>query len=129
MSQRKKVNNPANNYSLKDQFLQQTGRLVPEPQASENRKPPVEESASQKNVSNNRSQSEKEEPKCYEWERWTIILSKDMKRKIMAIADKERFSIRDIIEKFLGDGIDAYEAKHGKVKTKAKKRKSIDSIL
>ena len=129
MSQRKKVNNPANNYSLKDQFLQQTGRPVPAPQASENREPPVEESAPQKNVSSNRAQPEKEESKCYEWERWTIILSKDMKRKIMAIADKERFSIRDIIEKFLGDGIDAYEAKHGKVKTKAKKRKSIESIL
>lgn len=129
MSQRKKVNNPANNFSLKDQFLLQTGRPVPAPQASENREPPVEESASQKNVSSNRALSEKEDPKCYEWERWTIILSKDMKRKIMAIADKERFSIRDVIEKFLGDGIDAYEAKHGKVKTKAKKRKSIESIL
>lgn len=129
MSQRKKVNNPANNFSLKDKFLQQTGRLVPVPQASEKREPPVEESAPQKNVSGNRGLSEKEDPKCYEWERWTIILSKDIKRKIMAIADKERFSIRDIIEKFLGDGIEAYETKHGKIKTKAPKRKSIDSIL
>jgi hypothetical protein len=129
MSQRKKVNNPANNYSLKDQFLQQTGRPVPAPQASENREPPMEKSVPQKNVSSKRIQSEKEEPKCYEWERWTIILSKDMKRKIMAIADKERFSIRDIIEKFLGDGIDAYEVKHGKVKTRPRKKKSVDSLL
>ncbi len=128
MSQRKKVNNPTNNYSLKDQFLQQTGRPVPAPQASENREPPVEKSVPQKTVSNNRSQSEKEEPKCYEWERWTIILSKDMKRKIMAIADKERFSIREVVEKFFTDGIAAYEAKHGVIDTTPKKKKNIDSL-
>ena len=128
MSQRKKVNNPANNYSLKDQFLQQTGRPVPAPQASENREPPVEKSVPQKNVSGNRAQSEKEEPKCYEWERWTIILSKDMKRKIMAIADKERFSIREVVEKFFTDGIAAYEAKHGVIDTTPKKKKNIDSL-
>ena len=128
MSQRKKVNNPANNFSLKDQFLQQTGRLVPAPQASENRELPVEESASQKNVSSNRALPEKEDPKCYEWERWTIICRKEFKQKITAISEKEGFTIREVVEKFFTDGIAAYEAKHGAIDITPKRKKNIDSL-
>ena len=128
MSQRKKVNNPANNYSLKDQFLQQTGRPVPAPQASENREPPVEKSVPQKTVSNNRFQSEKEEPENYDWDRWTIICRKEFKQKITAISEKEGFTIREIVEKFFTDGIAAYEAKHGMIDTTLKKKKNIDSL-
>lgn len=123
MSQRKKVNNPANNFSLKDQFLQQTGRPVPAPQASENREPPVEESASQ-----NRAQPEKEEPENYDWDRWTIICRKEFKQKITAISEKEGFTIREIVEKFFTDGIAAYEAKHGMIDTTLKKKKNIDNL-
>lgn len=123
MSQRKKVNNPANNFSLKDQFLQQTGRPVPAPQASENREPPVEELVSQ-----NRAQPEKEEPENYDWDRWTIICRKEFKQKITAISEKEGFTIREIVEKFFTDGIAAYEAKHGMIDTTLKKKKNIDNL-
>ncbi len=123
MSQRKKVNNPANNFSLKDQFLQQTGRPVPAPQASENREPPVEELVSQ-----NRTQPEKEEPENYDWDRWTIICRKEFKQKITAISEKEGFTIREIVEKFFTDGIAAYEAKHGMIDTTLKKKKNIDNL-
>ena len=123
MSQRKKVNNPANNFSLKDQFLQQTGRPVPAPQASENREPPVEELVSQ-----NRAQPEKEEPENYDWDRWTIICRKEFKQKITAISEKEGFTIREVVEKFFTDGIAAYEAKHGVIDTTPKKKKNIDSL-
>ena len=123
MSQRKKVNNPANNFSLKDQFLQQTGRPVPAPQASENREPPVEELVSQ-----NRTQPEKEEPENYDWDRWTIICRKEFEQKITAISEKEGFTIREIVEKFFTDGIAAYEAKHGVIDTTPKKKKNIDSL-
>ena len=123
MSQRKKVNNPANNFSLKDQFLQQTGRPVPAPQASENREPPVEELVSQ-----NRTQPEKEEPENYDWDRWTIICRKEFKQKITAISEKEGFTIREVVEKFFTDGIAAYEAKHGMIDTTLKKKKNIDNL-
>ena len=123
MSQRKKVNNPANNFSLKDQFLQQTGRPVPAPQASENREPPVEELVSQ-----NRTQPENEEPENYDWDRWTIICRKEFKQKITAISEKEGFTIREIVEKFFTDGIAAYEAKHGMIDTTLKKKKNIDNL-
>ncbi len=122
MSQRKKVSNPANNYSLKDQFLQQTGRPVPAPQASENREPPVEKSAP------HRAQPEKVESENYDWDRWTIICRKDFKQGITAIAEKEGFTIREVVEKFFTDGIAAYEAKHGVIDTTPKKKKNIDSL-
>lgn len=128
MSQRKKLNNPANNYSLKDQFLHQTGRPVPAPQASEKHEPPVEESAPLNNLSSNRAQSEKEESKFYDWDRWTIICRKDFKQEITAIAEKEGFTIREIVEKFFTDGIAAYEAKHGAIDRTPKRKKDIDSL-
>ena len=124
MSQRKKVNNPANNFSLKDQFLRQTGRLVPAPQASEKCEVPVEEPVPQKN----RAQPEKEEPENYDWDRWTIICRKEFKQKITAISEKEGFTIREVVEKFFTDGIAAYEAKHGAIDITPKRKKNIDSL-
>ena len=123
MSQRKKVSNPANNYSLKDQFLQQTGRPVHAPKVSEKCEIPVEEPVPQ-----NRAQPEKEEPENYDWDRWTIICRKEFKQKITAISEKEGFTIREIVEKFFIDGIVAYEAKHGVIDTTPKKKKNIDSL-
>jgi hypothetical protein len=123
MSQRKKVSNPANNYSLKDQFLQQTGRPVHAPQASDKREQPAEGPVPQ-----NRAQPEKEEPENYDWDRWTIICRKEFKQKITAISEKEGFTIREIVEKFFTDGIAAYEAKHGVIDTTPKKKKNIDSL-
>ena len=122
MSQRKKVSNPANNYSLKDQFLQQTGRPVHAPQASDKREQPAEEPVP------HRAQSEKVESENYDWDRWTIICRKEFKQKITAISEKEGFTIREIVEKFFTDGIAAYEAKHGVIDTTPKKKKNIDSL-
>jgi hypothetical protein len=46
--------------------------------------------------------------------------------KVKAIAHKEGFSIREVVEKYLKDGIARYEQKHGAV---TKQRRNIDDIL
>ena len=60
------------------------------------------------------------------WQHFTVILAVEIVVKIKAIARIEGFSIRDVVEKFLSDGIARYEQKHGAV-TNCKK--SIDDIL
>ena len=52
--------------------------------------------------------------------------SKEIVDKVKAIAHKEGFSIRDVVEKYLKDGIARYEQKHGAV---TKQRRDIDEIL
>ena len=47
-------------------------------------------------------------------------------RRVKAIARIEGFSIRDVVEKFLSDGIARYEQKHGAV---TNRKKNIDDIL
>ena len=71
---------------------------------------------------------EKAGSKVSAWDRWTIICGKDFKQKITAIAEKEGFSIREVVEKFFTDGIAAYEAKHGMIDTTLKKKKNIDNL-
>ena len=72
--------------------------------------------------------AEKAGSKVSAWDRWTIICGKDFKQKITAIAEKEGFSIREVVEKFFADGIAAYEAKHGTIDTTPKRKKDIDSL-
>ena len=60
------------------------------------------------------------------WQHFTVILAVDIVVKIKAIARIEGFSIRDVVEKFLSDGIARYEQKHGAV---TNRKKSIDDIL
>ena len=60
------------------------------------------------------------------WQHFTVILAVDIVVKIKAIARIEGFSIRDVVEKFLNDGIARYEQKHGAV---TNRKKSIDDIL
>jgi len=43
------------------------------------------------------------------WQHFTVILVVDIVVKIKAIARIEGFSIRDVVEKFLSDGIARYE--------------------
>jgi len=45
---------------------------------------------------------------------------------VKTIAHNEGFSIRDVVEKFLGDGISRYEHRHGAV---AHQQKDINDIL
>ena len=60
------------------------------------------------------------------WQRFTVICAVEIVVKIKAIARIEGFSIREVIEKFLSDGIARYEQKHGAV---TNRKKSIDEIL
>ncbi len=60
------------------------------------------------------------------WQHFTVILAVEIVVKIKTIARNEGFSIRDVVEKFLSDGIARYEQKHGAV-TNCKK--NIDDIL
>ena len=60
------------------------------------------------------------------WQHFTVILAVEIVVKIKAIARIEGFSIRDVVEKFLSDGIARYEQKHGAV---INRKKTIDDIL
>ena len=60
------------------------------------------------------------------WQHFTIICAVEIVIKIKAIARIEGFSIREVIEKFLRDGIARYEQKHGTV---TNRKKSVDEVL
>ena len=60
------------------------------------------------------------------WQHFTIICAVEIVVKIKTIARIEGFSIREVIEKFLNDGIARYEQKHGAV---TNRKKSSDEIL
>ena len=60
------------------------------------------------------------------WQRFTVICAVEIVVKIKAIARIEGFSIREVIEKFLRDGIARYEQKHGAV---TNRKKSVDEVL
>ena len=60
------------------------------------------------------------------WQHFTFIFAVEIVVKIKAIARIEGFSIREVIDKFLSDGIARYEQKHGAV---TNRKKSIDEIL
>ena len=57
------------------------------------------------------------------WQHFTFICAVEIVVKIKAIA---RFSIREVVEKFLRDGIARYEQKHGAV---TNRKKSVDEVL
>ena len=61
-----------------------------------------------------------------DWMHFTFICGIEIVDKVKAIACKEGFSIRDVMEKYLKDGIARYEQKHGTV---TKQRRNIDDIL
>lgn len=60
------------------------------------------------------------------WQHFTVICAVEIVVKIKAIARIEGFSIRDVVEKFLSDGIARYEQKHGAV---TNRKKSVDEVL
>ena len=60
------------------------------------------------------------------WQHFTFICAVEIVVKIKAIARIEGFSIREVIEKFLRDGIARYEQKHGDV---TNRKKSVDEVL
>lgn len=127
---KKQLFNPANGFTLKDKFLEQSGKSASIPPVKEEEKA-NSESKTKKGIGkdNGADTNEKNGSKEYTWDRWTIICSIEIQSKIKAISEKEQFSIREVIEKFLGDGIDAYEAKHGKIRAKSRKKKDINSLI
>ena len=60
------------------------------------------------------------------WQHFTFICAVEIVVKIKAIARIEGFSIREVVEKFLRDGIARYEQKHGAV---SNRKKSVDEVL
>lgn len=81
--------------------------------------PPADENVikTSNKVHKNREQTV-EEP----WKHFSFICSVALVDKIQAIAHKEGFTIRALMEYLMRQGIDKYEAKHGKAKKiKAKK--------
>ena len=60
------------------------------------------------------------------WQHFTVICGVEIVDKVKAISHKEGFSIREVVEKYLKDGIARYEQKHGAV---TKQRRNIDDIL
>ena len=102
MAKKKIIDNPANNINLVGDMLVSTGNTVPE------KKETVQKSG---------------------WTHFTVICNGDLVEKIKAIAQKEGFTIRDVVEKFFRNGIGSYENKHGRVTVKKRKRQDIDDVL
>ena len=47
---------------------------------------------------------------------FTFICSTELANKVQAIARKEGFTIRALMEYMMRQGVDSYESKHGKIK-------------
>ncbi len=73
--------------------------------------------------------STKSEEKAQEdpWRHFSFICSQELVSKVQAIAHKEGFTIRAFMEYVMKQGIDAYEAKNGKVKKI--RTKSINDVM
>lgn len=75
--------------------------------------PPAEEKQVKPsgNVTKNR-----EQPTDVPWKHFSFICSVELVDKIQAIAHKEGFTIRALMEFLMRQGIEKYETKHGKAK-------------
>ena len=71
-------------------------------------------SSSSQNI--NQSNQEKRSSDRNMWKHFTFICSVDLANKVQAISRREGFTIRTFMEYVMKQGIDAYEAKHGKVR-------------
>lgn len=61
------------------------------------------------------------------WRHFSFTCSKELVDKVQAIAHKEGFTIRTFMEYVIRQGIETYEAKHGKVKKN--KSKNINEVM
>lgn len=111
MAKKKIIDNPANNINLVGDMLVSTGNTVPE------KKETVQKSITPQVTANTG------------WTHFTVICNGDLVEKIKAIAQKEGFTIRDVVEKFFRNGIGSYEGKHGVVKVRSRKKQNIDDVL
>lgn len=108
---KKEFKNAAKGLNLQDALLESTGQAVP--QRKEEKKP-----ANPQTTTPDTS-----------WDRFTVICSVEIMEKVKAIAQKEGFTIREVVEKFFSNGIRSYESKHGKIRVKTKKKQNIDDVL
>ena len=109
---KKEFKNAAKGLNLQDALLESTGQAVP-----------------QKRGTRQLPSSRATTPDT-SWVRFTVICSCEFVDKIKAISEKEGFTIREVVEKYLGDGIRAYESKYGEVVIKANKvKKNIEEVL
>ena len=107
---KKKIVNPANNMSLAESLLESTGQSVP-------KKDKVKSSESPQPLTDT------------SWTHFTVICNDELVEKIKAIAQKEGFTIREVVEKFFRNGISSYEGKHGRIIVKPRKKQNIDDVL
>ena len=71
--------------------------------------------------------SEKKLQDNKEYRHCSFICSPELWEKAQAIAHKERFSVRDVMEHWMQAGIESYEGKNGKIKLK--KGRAIDDVM
>lgn len=108
---KKEFKNAAKGLNLQDALLESTGQSVP--QKREGKQLPSSQATTPDTS----------------WDRFTVVCSCEIIEKIKAIAQKEGFTIREVVEKFFSNGIGAYENKHGRIKVATKKKKNIDDVL
>ncbi len=75
-----------------------------------------EETAHAPEQEEKRVKSEGKPPSEEPWKHFTFICSEELVDKVQAIARKEGFTIRTFMEYVMRRGIEAYEARHGKVR-------------
>ena len=71
--------------------------------------------------------SEKKLKDNKEYRHCSFICSSELWEKAQAIAHKERFSVREVMEHWMQAGIESYEGKNGKIKLK--KGRAIDDVM
>ena len=71
--------------------------------------------------------SEKKLKDNKEYRHCSFICSSELWEKAQAIAHKERFSVRDVMEHWMQAGIESYEDKNGRIKLK--KGRAIDDVM
>lgn len=108
---KKEFKNAAKDVNLQEALLENTGQVVPQKKEK-------------KELTNPQTATPDTS-----WERFTVVCSTELVDKIKAIAQKEGFTIREVVEKFFGNGIGAYESKHGKIKVINRKKQNIDDVL
>ncbi len=60
---------------------------------------------------------------------FSVICSSELVEKVKTIAKLEGFTIREVVEKYLSDGIEKYESKRGPATFNGKNNRDIDDIL
>ena len=71
--------------------------------------------------------AERKEQPDNSWRHFSFICSRELVDKVQAIAYKEGFTIRAFMEYVMKQGIEAYEAKHGKARKV--KSKNINDVM